>query len=163
MANLATVLKEEIRRLARKEVRVQTASVKRTATAHRRDIAHLKRRINSNEKRVEQFVRRFAKPPESAGGEAVTVANRFSARSVHAQRRRLKLSAAEYGKLAGVSGQTIYQWEHGKSRPRRSQLATLVSLRSIGRREALAQLTQSSAKKSKRSAGGKRQRQRARQ
>jgi DNA-binding transcriptional regulator YiaG len=60
---------------------------------------------------------------------------------VRAQRRRLRLSAADFGRLVGVSGQTIYQWEQGKSRPRRSQFAALVALRSTRRRDALAKLS----------------------
>lgn len=72
---------------------------------------------------------------------------RFSARSVRAQRRRLKLSAADYGKLVGVSGLTVYSWEHGNSRPRKAQLADLVAARGIGKREATAKLEVLKAKK----------------
>jgi len=50
------------------------------------------------------------------------------------------LSAADYGKLVGVSGLTVYHWEHGKSRPRKAQLAGLVAVRGIGKREAVAKL-----------------------
>jgi DNA-binding transcriptional regulator YiaG len=70
---------------------------------------------------------------------------RFSARSAKAQRRRTGLSAADYARLVGVSPLTIYNWEHGKSRPRKQQLAALVALRGIGKREALAKLQQAKA------------------
>ena len=60
---------------------------------------------------------------------------RFSARSVAAHRKRLGLSAADYAKLVGVSALTIYNWESGKTRPRQEQLAALVAIRGIGRRE----------------------------
>ena len=56
------------------------------------------------------------------------------------QRKRLKLSAADFGKLVGVSGLTVYNWEHGKARPRKVRLAALVAAREMGRREALAKL-----------------------
>ena len=65
---------------------------------------------------------------------------RHSARSVQAQRKRLKLSAADFGKLVGVSGLTVYSWEHGRRRPRKEKLAALVVVRQMGRREALAKL-----------------------
>ena len=42
--------------------------------------------------------------------------------------------------MAGVSAQTIYNWEAGKSRPRAQQLAALGALRSMGKRQAKAQL-----------------------
>jgi transcriptional regulator with XRE-family HTH domain len=50
------------------------------------------------------------------------------------------LSAKDYGKLMGVSGLTIYNWEAGKSKPRRSQLPKIVSVRGIGKREAMQRL-----------------------
>jgi len=35
------------------------------------------------------------------------------------------LSAADYGKLVGVSGLTIYNWEGGKAKPRQEKIAVL--------------------------------------
>jgi DNA-binding transcriptional regulator YiaG len=46
-----------------------------------------------------------------------------------------------------VSPLTIYNWEHGKSRPRKAQLASLAALRKIGKREAKAELEVLKAKK----------------
>ena len=65
---------------------------------------------------------------------------RFSARSAKAQRRRTGLSADDYAQLVGVSALTIYNWEHRKSRPRQEQLASLASIRGIGKREAQAKV-----------------------
>jgi DNA-binding transcriptional regulator YiaG len=42
--------------------------------------------------------------------------------------------------LVGVSGLTIYNWEHGKSRPGKENFAALVAVREMGKREALAKL-----------------------
>ena len=50
--------------------------------------------------------------------------------------QQLGLSAADYGRLVGVSALTIYNWESGKSRPRRAQFAAIVAVRGIGKREA---------------------------
>ena len=66
-----------------------------------------------------------------------------------AQRERLGFSAADYAKLVGVSPVTIYNWEHGKSRPRKEQLAALAAVRGIGKREALAKLELLKAKEKK--------------
>jgi DNA-binding transcriptional regulator YiaG len=65
---------------------------------------------------------------------------RFSARSVCSQRRRLRLSAEDYGKLIGVSGLTIYNWEHGRTRPRAAQFEALANVRGITRSEAAQRL-----------------------
>lgn len=42
----------------------------------------------------------------------------FNGKAVKAERDRLGLSAANYGKLVGVSMLTVYNWEKGKSVPR---------------------------------------------
>ncbi|HEV2970467.1 MAG TPA: helix-turn-helix domain-containing protein [Pirellulales bacterium] len=143
MVSFIAAFKEQIRRLARKEIRAQIAPTKRAAAQHRRDIARIKRQLMTCLRRLEKLETRQNRGAVS--GEPAASANpknRFSARSVRAQRKRLKFSAAEYGRLVGVSGQTIYQWEQGKSRPRKSQFASLIALRSIGRREALARVKQ---------------------
>ncbi|WP_418120620.1 helix-turn-helix domain-containing protein [Variovorax sp. 350MFTsu5.1] len=56
--------------------------------------------------------------------------------SLMAHRSKLGLSAASYGQLLGVSGQTIYHWEEqGKARPRSAQLESLAAVRGLGARE----------------------------
>ena len=94
MPNIATALKDEIRRLARKEIRVMVGNTKKAVSQYRRDIADLKRQLNRQEKRVESLKRKLLEQgvePEMA--EAAESAARFSPRSVKAQRRRLGLSA----------------------------------------------------------------------
>jgi DNA-binding transcriptional regulator YiaG len=143
MTTLATALKDEIRRLARKEIKAQTGRTAKAVAQYRRDIAQLKRQQRELEKRLALLESQGAEQPSPAAhvnGDA-----RFSARSVKAQRRRTGLSAADYAKLVGVSSLTIYNWENKKSRPRNGQLATLVALRGLGKREAQAKLSLLSA------------------
>ncbi len=138
MPNLAIALKEEIRRLARKEIKAMVGTTQKAVAQYRRDIAALKRQLVQQERKVERLKKQFL----SQGGEQAVLAEespsgvRFSARSVKAQRRRLTLSAASYGKLVGVSALTIYNWESSKSRPRKVQLSAVVAIRGIGKREA---------------------------
>lgn len=142
MPNIAAVLKDEIRRLARKEIRAETSKTKRAVALYRREIARLKRQLDGQGKQLALLKSQRQDgdgQTEDADNDPLSTV-RFSARSVRAQRRRLKLSAEEYGKLVGVSPLTIYHWEHGKSRPRRAQLEALVKVRGMGRREALAKL-----------------------
>ncbi len=144
MPNIAGVLKEEIRRLARKEIKAQVSRTQKTVVQHRREIAQLKRALRMQERRVSmlQTVDR-TKPgaiPVPIVSRAAIEGVRFSIRSVKAQRRRLRLSAADFGKLIGVTGQTVYNWEQGRARPRRSQLAALAALRRMGRRQAVGRL-----------------------
>jgi len=147
MANIAAVLKDEIRRLARKEVKSHLVKTRRATVRYRSDIAKLKRMVRLQERKLASLESLQAKQPKAeAGSEDLAPGSRFSARSVRAQRKRLRLSAAQYAALLGVSSQTVYLWERGKVRPKASQFGALVSARSLGRREALARLEQAGQK-----------------
>lgn len=52
---------------------------------------------------------------------------RYSSKSIRAHRKRLGLSAKQYGKLVGVPASTIYSWEYGRTRPR--DYLTIMSLK----------------------------------
>lgn len=138
MPNLSALLKAEISRLARKEIRATTAALQKAAAAHRTDIAALKRRCQELEKALKRALKGAG--PQSADAwlspsdESTKV--RFSPKSLASQRRRLGLSAAECGLLFGTTGQAIYNWESGTARPRAQHLVTLAALRKLGKRQA---------------------------
>jgi len=137
MSNIATALKDEIARVARKEIRRETSFLKKASTTYRFEIAALKRRVNE----LERQLRRIGKgsgPADAvaANDETSSRRTRFSARSMAAQRRRLGLSAAECGLLIGASAQSVYNWEEGKARPRVQHLPAIFALRHLGRRQA---------------------------
>ncbi|MHB1402903.1 MAG: helix-turn-helix domain-containing protein [Thiobacillus sp.] len=142
MPNIASVLKEEIARLVRRQIRGETESIKKASSRYRSEIAALKRRIEAMEKQIsllERMVTKKAAPV--VAGESETKL-RFKPQGVRAQRTRLGLSAPEMGALVGVSAQTIYNWEAGKSRPRAEQLAVIAAVRKMGKREVKARLDQ---------------------
>ena len=158
MANLASALKEEIGRLARKEIRQQTAGTSKTVTQCERDIAALKRQMEDLQRklsslRTQDAPRQTASKKKSStkaatkkqaaaasGSGQQSSRARFSAKGLKANRERLGLSADNYGKLVGVSGLSIYNWEQGKARPRESSIAALMTIRGIGKREAAKRL-----------------------
>ena len=156
MASIATVLNEEIRVIARREVRRQAAPVDKAAARCERDIATLKRQLQA-------LQREFSNVPEEVTGEvkkparrkssrrtsaqkayvnspSAKSASKFSAGALKAHRERVGLSADRYGKLIGVSGLTIYNWEQGKARPRSSSIDAWTAIRRIGKREAAKRL-----------------------
>lgn len=146
MANLASVLKAEVARLARKELRSETESLKKTVSAQRSEIAALKRRILETEKALKGLARASARsaasaPPAGAPeNEADGSTFRFRAKGMASNRKRLGLSAEDFGLLVGTSGQAVYHWEAGKSKPRAKNLAAIAALRTIGKREVAARL-----------------------
>ena len=140
MPNIGSVLKEEISRLARRELRGQVAGMKKASSQYRKHIAALKRQVAKLESQVSLLRGRVlngsAAPAEDADSKRV----RFAPKSLRAQRDRLGLSASDYGKLLGVSAQSVYNWEHATARPRSAQIQRLAALRNMGKREARARL-----------------------
>ena len=141
MPNIATVLKEEIRRLARREVRSQIATTKRASTQYRKQIAALKHEIEQLARQVKATARRTVAANAAPAAEP-QVRLRFVAKGLRSHRQRMGLSQAAFARLAGVSAQSVYNWERGTATPRGKQLAKLATLRSLGKREAAKQLEQ---------------------
>ena len=69
-----------------------------------------------------------------------SVKHRFSAKRLAAHRRRLGLSAADFGRLLGVSAQSIYNWEEGKARPLARHMPAIAGLRTLSKTQAAAHL-----------------------
>lgn len=146
MPNIAVAFRQEITRLARREIRSQTQGLRKASAQFRRDIAGLKRHASKLKSEISGLERRIGKNVAPDTGEADSAKVRFTAKGVIAQRRGLGVSAADYGKLIGVTAHTIYKWEHGTSRPRRAQLSAFAALRRMGKTEAHARLEQMRAK-----------------
>jgi DNA-binding transcriptional regulator YiaG len=140
MPNLASFLNDQIRRLSRREITSQTKTTRRLTAQYRRDIAALKRDMAALRKSVAfleaQEKRRVADRPAAPAAEG----KRFRTDGLRSHRSKLGLSAKDYGTLVGVAGLTIYHWEAAKARPRQAQLAKLLAVRRIGKREAIKRL-----------------------
>jgi len=138
MAEIGKILKEEISRLARKEVSKVLLPLRNASSQLKRASADLKKRITTLEKltaqlEVEADVRRremLAPDPEEVKGA------RFGPRNIIKLRKKLGLSQRDFGVLANVAVGTVYLWEKGKVAPRGRTKTALVELRKIGRREA---------------------------
>lgn len=145
MPNIASLLKSEIARLARKEVRAQTDALRKATAQSRGEIAALKREVKALQQQLRALARTGGKARMQPAAEDDTAAGkqlRFSATRLAAQRQRLGLSAADFGALVGVTGQSIYKWESGGARPRASQLRAIAQVRGLGKREVQARLAQ---------------------
>jgi len=136
MSRIGNLLKQEITRLARKEANAATRALRKANAQYRRDIAQLKREAGELAKQVAYLERQESRRAGRKQSEPNVEGRRFSPRGLRTHRERLGLSAADYARLVDVSAQTIYNWERGKARPAGPQLASLVALRGLGKREA---------------------------
>jgi len=130
-------MRAEIVRLARREARQLVGPASRSATAARHDLTALKRRIAELERELVSVKKAGSKHSTSAVAPDSRGAMRYSAKGVRAQRERFGLSAKDFGRLLGVSSQTIYNWEQDVARPRPAMFKRLAALRGLGKREAV--------------------------
>ncbi len=140
MPNIASILKSEISRVARKEVRGETLGLKKAAGAYRTEIVALKRRVQSLEQELRRLSKVAAKVTPIVTGAQSPTTLRFSAKGLASQRQRLGLSAEDIGLLVGASGQSIYNWEADKARPQARHLPALAALRTLAKKQAAAVL-----------------------
>jgi DNA-binding transcriptional regulator YiaG len=142
---ISQTLKAEIDRLVQKEAKARIAKARLAAIHYRRENAQLRRLLRQREREI-RAIRKQAGQLSSTASEGEPLAAlagvRFSAKSVRSQRERLGLSADDYAKLIGVTPLSIRHWEGGVARPRKAQLAALVAVRGIGKREALKRLSE---------------------
>jgi DNA-binding XRE family transcriptional regulator len=139
MPNIATVLRNELIRVAKKEVRRETATLRKATTLLRSDSAALKRRVAELERKV---ARLLARPPTSAsenesGSAKGSSKFRFSPKGLRAHRKRLGLSQEDMGLLFGVSAMSVYNWEAG-AHPHPKRMVAIAALKQLGKAEARA-------------------------
>jgi len=132
MPKLATVLKDEITRLARKEVRAESLPMRKAAVQSRTDINALKRRVAALEKQVASLSKAATIKKTETASDPATI--RFSSKGFGTLRRRLGLSATEMGFLLDASDQSIYKWERGV-RPRPNQMPKIATLRKMSKQQ----------------------------
>ena len=142
MPNVMKVLKEEIARISRKEVKAAVAPIRRPSAKLRRHVANLKRRVAQLERETKRL-HALLKTMETSRSAAASVPEaeqkaRITAKGMRSLRRKLRLSQAEFAALARVTGPAVAIWE-GKEGPLRVRSTTrkaILALRGIGAREA---------------------------
>ena len=144
MPNLATLLKEEISKIVRKEVQDQVRELQKTVREQRDALARLEKQSGPAKAKAAakpaaakpttaEPAAKVRKAPAGTGDKRKQI--RISPNTIKKHRRRLKLSQAELGELLNVSTNTVLRWEAGTSKPRGKHLPGLGQLRSMGLRE----------------------------
>lgn len=139
MANFSKQFQDEVRRLARKEAKTDLARLKADVVELRKALSATRKQLST----LQQGLKRVKKVvPAAAEAEAQAVdgrsGGRVSAKTIIKLRERLGLTQGEFAKLVGVTGQSIYQWEHkeGTLTFRRGAKERIIALKGIGSREA---------------------------
>lgn len=135
MTTFAGQFKSEVSRLAKREVKSEVQTLKSASAQYRSDIAALKRRVAALESQLKKLVKAGGKQTNAAEQLSDEKTLRFRMDGFITLRKKLGLTAAQMATLIGVSAQSVYHWEAGKSRPRASQLPAIAALRKMRKAE----------------------------
>jgi DNA-binding transcriptional regulator YiaG len=136
MAKFEVIIKSEMVRLAKREVRKicvplgrDVRSLKGTVSQLRKAVFALQRITAVQQKELEK-----GKMPLEASPEEVK-SSRFSPRLIRSLRGHLGITQKELAILTGVTVGAAHLWESGQFKPSMKKKAIMVALRKLGRRE----------------------------
>jgi DNA-binding XRE family transcriptional regulator len=149
MTTFADALKKEIARVARKELKLEIAALRKTSALHRSEIAQLKKQLKALQSQVKKqgkvngtVIRASTRAEKDAGsgaprgkpGRKVV----FTAERLKTQRAKLGFTQEQMAALLGVSSLSIWKWESGGASPRASRVPDILQRLALGKREATA-------------------------
>lgn len=147
MSTIADALKQEIARVARKELKGEIAALRKLTSAHRSEIAALKREVKALTSAVKGLQKGSRRPVAASSSEPkVTAAKRrsvpfeFNAEQLAAHRAEFGLTQAQMARLIGASSLSVYKWESGKVQPRAAQKEQIAAALKLGKRAVKARL-----------------------
>ena len=136
MGKVEGIIKSEIIRLAKREIRKISVPLSRdvwflksAVSQLRKAVLTLQRITASQQKELEK-----RKVPVEAAPEEVKV-SRFSPRLIRSLRGYLGITQKELAILTGVTVGAVHKWEGGQFKPSMRKKAVMVALRKLGRRE----------------------------
>ena len=138
MSDFKLTFQEEVRRLARKEVKAASE----TLAAQQKTIRELTKRVDALEKKQAVPVVPKADKPAEVVVPAKSGKARFSPKTIIKFRKKYGISQKGFAALLGVATFTVSHWELGKNRPRATQVAAISALTKLGKRKVVALLAE---------------------
>jgi DNA-binding transcriptional regulator YiaG len=140
MPNIASVLKQEINRLAAKQVRVAVNPLRKEKLALKKAVRDLRGRVEQLEGELQLLKADQDRSKKLVIGAlpAKELAIRITAKGMRSLRKKQRLSQAEFARLVGVSVPTVWQWEKktGALKVRDATKKAIFAIRDLGAREA---------------------------
>ncbi len=140
MPDFKLTFQEEVRRLARKEVKAASE----TLSAQQKTIRELTKRVDALEKKQAAAVPVAPKDDKTAEllAPAKSGKARFSPKTIQKFRKKYGLSQKAVAAILGVTVFAVSHWEIGKNRPRPNQVAAISALAKLGKRKVEALLAE---------------------
>lgn len=136
MGKIESVMKDEIARIARKEIRASVGPLKKEVRRLRTVVSQLTRTVAGLDREaVRSRKDRMEKLGKLSASDDEVKAARINGKWVQTLREKLNISQSELADLLDISVSGVRTWEYDISKPRGQNRASLVALRKLGRRD----------------------------
>lgn len=146
MPNFATAMRDEVKRVAKKEIKGAIKSFQELSRELQKEMQRLSKQLAALEGDASRITRRAAKDLGQAVRKDLGLKRRgrpgrkITADSIASLRKKLGLSQGDFARLLDVHKNTVLFWEKGKISPRGKAQAALQELRTAGVRAAHSRL-----------------------
>ena len=141
MPNFVKPLRDEIARLAKKEVAQSLGQIKKALSALKAENKFLKKELAAIKKTAQVLKKNVPQgnEPESCSADELRSA-RFTPAIIIRLRKKFGLSRLKMAQLLGINNKSISRWEEGIGEPKTNSRTKLISLRKMTKRDVKKQL-----------------------
>ena len=150
MAKLESIIKSEIQRLAKHEVRSVYRPLRKEVWGLKLKLSNLIKNFTVLDRLAKEIVKTKSTEPKLEASPEEIKASRLTPERIRGLRKKLGISMRELGVLVGATTGAVLSWEKGKFKPQREKKAALVALRKVRKRDVKKMLAEKAVAKEKR-------------
>jgi DNA-binding transcriptional regulator YiaG len=135
MAKLESIIKSEIQRLAKHEVRSVYRPLRKEVWGLKLKISNLIKNFTVLDRMAKGLAKTKSTEPKLEASPEEVKASRLTPERIAGLRKKLGISQRELGLLVGATTGAVLSWEKGKFKPQREKKAALVALRKLRKRD----------------------------
>ena len=135
MAKLESIIKSEITRLAKHEVRLVFRPLRKEVWGMKLKLSNLFKNFTVLDRLAKEASKSKSTERKLEASPEEVKASRLSPERIANLRKKLGISQRELGVLVGATIGAVLSWEKGKFKPRGEKKAALVALRKVRKRD----------------------------
>jgi len=135
MAKLESIIKSEIQRLAKHEVRSVYRPLRKEVWGLKLKLSNLMKNFIVLDRLAKGLAKTKSTEPKLEATPEEVKASRLTPERVAGLRKKLGISQREMGLLVGATTGAVASWEKGKFKPQGEKKAALVALRRVRKRD----------------------------
>jgi len=150
MAKIESIIKSEIQRLAKHEVRSVYRPLRKEVWGMKLKLSNLIRNFTVLNRLAKEISKTKRTEPKLEASPEEVKASRLTPGRIAGLRKKLGISQRELGILTGATMGAVASWEKGKFKPQGEKKAALVAMRKLRKRDVKKMLAEKAVAKEKR-------------